>query len=474
MTRQLIDITLQGPVITSAHTATAAEPEALPYIPGALLWGLAATAAYGDGHDKAAVFARFHSGRLRFGDGYPVGRDGIGLPVPMSLHRPKDATGALSEDVEDWAACDRSPGRTQQKHWAVGPGLTEIKVARETTLRTSINPDTGRAADGLLFGFEMLSPGQTFRAMIEGEDAADVDAAVADLLGEQVLGRSKSVEFGRVMIDRAQDWALPETGAGDARYLWCLSDLAAHDEHGQPTERPGDDFFAAAIDWHHSFVRHRRHAPYNAKWGRRMPERLVIQRGSVITLTSGIKAGLRRFGFHQEMGLGVVLASAMSPLDVLRGWTVPEAATLSTGLDRSPKDADKPTKTPLSKWLETQSEDRSKRRSEVDAADSAALCDWMTCYENARRLAAARVGPTPSQWGAIAGARNPEAVLNDLAGQNARKETAVWDARFAAGEAGTFAAKARAHLTRHGPRALQALATALRRELDKMGWFDGR
>lgn len=92
-------ITLEGPLITSSSSATAAAAPALPYIPGAMLQGMALSNAYGEANagteaeknaKRGEIFARFHERLLTFDDALPLDEAGkIGFPVPMSLARPK-------------------------------------------------------------------------------------------------------------------------------------------------------------------------------------------------------------------------------------------------------------------------------------------------------------------------------------------------------------------------------------------------
>ncbi len=100
----------------------------------------------------------------------------------------------------------------------------------------------------------------------------------------------------------------------------------------------------------------------------------------------------------------------------------------------------------------------------------------MKHYADARSLAGRRVGPTPSQWGTVATAHDPEAHLNAIATEETEAEAGRWKARVAAGADGRFIDKALTVLK--GPddpiRRLRVLARDLRRELDRKRWFDGR
>lgn len=470
LVRRAIKITLKGPVLASAHTATAAEPDGLPYLPGAMLWGVLAAQAYGTaGAKHQAIYDNLYAGGLLIGDALPLVNAVLGLPVPMSLHQKKGATA----DWQDWSIAPRAAGFSQAKHWAVGPGVSQVDVKLETTQRTAINPDTGTAADGQFFGFQAICAGQSFVSVIEGPDAATVDVAVTSLCGDRFLGRSRNAEYGRVWIETADLPGLPAITGTDAHFVWCLSDIAAHDDFGQPTDRPGDAFFGAAIDWRHSFVRHRRFAPYNSTWKSRMPERLVIARGSVIKLKTPVRPGLCRVGFHQEQGLGLVLASAEPPLEMLKGW-VGETTTEPGGPEQAVTVANVP-ETPLTKWLKARKAELTIREKDAVLSRDAWQVTWEQRYKDAASIAGTRVGPTPTQWGALADSDNPGEFLNNVGHQDqSRAESTKWQAKFGSEAADTFDIAAKAFLDENNDRALRKVATELRRQLKIERWFDGQ
>jgi hypothetical protein len=427
-----------------------------------MLWGIVANAAYTSGENKDAIFSRLHGAGVVIGDAWPMIGADVALPIPKSLHRSKDG-GAW----EDWSTGARNPGYRQAKEGQVGPSkareeLTEVMVGRVSTQRTAINPETLTAADGQFYSLQALAAGQKFLALLEGQD---VETAINVLTGEHFVGRSRNAEFGRVTIRPVPMPNLPNWGQGQAHYLWCLSDIAAHDDQYLPSERPSY-LFDQEIDWSKSFVRHRRYSPFNFKWGRRQSERLVIARGSVLVLKSGVEPGLRRAGFWQEQGLGLVLASCAPLLELLRDW---RASHFSEGKLRTPLE------TNLSRWLSHRSNASKLRSADRDRA-SAAWPQWRHEYEQAIRLQGETCGPSPSQWAGLvdldeAGVRT---FLAKAQNTSTEQERLSWQARFAPGPEGTFADKALALLDNEGVEALVRTAKVLRDALKRERWFDDR
>lgn len=465
-----IEITLREPVIASHDVATAARPESLPYIPGAMLWGVLASQLYKGSTPLDDILSHLHGGVV-IGDAWPVAGGSVALPMPKSLHKSKDG-GAW----KDWSNEKRAVNHKQANYGQTGPSaglgndeLNEVSVSRISSQRTAINPDQLVAAAGQLFGFQALAAGQKFIAILDGEFAKE---AAENLKGDCILGRSRNAEYGRASIKRIDTPKLPDWGQDRAKYLWCLSDFAAHDEFYQPTERP-NDFLGCEIDWSKSFVRHRRYSPYNAKWQTRQPERLVIARGSVIVLKGDVEAKLHRCGYWQEQGLGMIIASATPPLEMIKAWKA-TATGDSQGLRGSQ------TSTDLSIWLELRAERKLDRIEQRDEAQNA-WTTWKVYYAGAESAQGERCGPTPTQWSALVG--KDEKTLNEFltksAGNTGAAEKQAWQAIIKIVGAGdnrqsvTFASEVRKYLDDKGAEAVYRLAKSLREALIKERWFDG-
>ncbi len=329
MTTQSLVITLLDPVVLPSQAATASRMETLTYLPGATLLGIAAGQLY----DQLGQAGAFHSGAVRFEDAFAVNDSGhLCLPAPLSLHRPKGEPAAGATSAKDFTTTAPQPGHKQirGKEVVLDGSSGFFTPRRMASMRTAIAFETGLAAEGQLYGYEALAPGQRFRARIVG-DRADWVAQIAQALcGEHFIGRSKTAEFGRVRIETEDaDWSLPGgDAAAEDRFVWFLSDVWLHDANGLPTARPEAGLFnAETIDWARSFVRTRRVAPYNATWNARGEERELITRGSVLTLTGcDLTPGLHVFGMGQERGHGVAFVSAAPLGDVLKRAVDPIAA----------------------------------------------------------------------------------------------------------------------------------------------------
>ncbi len=328
MKRQALKIELLDDCVFSATPATEGGHESLDRVPGATLLGAAASQLYAELKQNDA-FTAFHSGQLRFGDGLPWDGRSIGWPVPRCWHFPKteevsDKDYLKPENLYNFAMQQKPklPNDLQPKQLRDGyvhaDGL-HSKPAHSLRLKTAINPETGRANEGQLFGYDALHRGQVFISLLEADDGVDealFKQVVTALDGEVLLGRSRSAEYGRatVTLGDLPDMPRPVTANGQILTLWLLSDLALIDAHGQPMLQPDGAALGlpeAQVQWENSFLRGRRYSPWNAARHGYDRERLVLEAGGVITLKlNGISreqavAVLEKgVGCYREAGLG--------------------------------------------------------------------------------------------------------------------------------------------------------------------------
>jgi CRISPR-associated protein Csx10 len=289
-------------VSLSAAARTLGAHETLDYVPGRVLWGVAASRAYASGMDEAEAFRLFQQGAVRFFDAVPCltsasGSDLEGAtewrraaPTPRSWHRRKYGT----EEVRNFVFPEqRREAEGQQfeqlpTDWRAPSGAV-VHTASSFTMRTAVEP-TGRAKTGLLFGMAAIQAGTRLHACVDGSEA-DVELVCALLAGECRVGRSRSAEYGLVSIRRL-DGAVSSLRDAPARSvdrvaILCLSRLALRDPlTGAGTFLPVPSAFRLGDGWEFdlesSFVRTASYSPYHQKRGRPESERAVIEHGSVL------------------------------------------------------------------------------------------------------------------------------------------------------------------------------------------------
>ncbi|WP_295888515.1 hypothetical protein [uncultured Thiohalocapsa sp.] len=428
-------LTLLDDLVASASPATEGGHASLDFIPGAMLLGAVAGRLY-SGLSRTDAYRLFHSGALRFGDGVPLADGSPGWPMPLCWHKikgtdPTDEHGRLCpEHLRNLQHGRFSEGVQPQqlRHGFVTADGRRLSMRRALRMKTAIDPGTGRVAESQLFGYEAIAAGQVYAATIEADPAlpASLWASVAELFDgpvELLLGRSRSAEYGRVRAEPIQPIPAPAATPPAADLtLWCLSDLALIDAHGQPTLTPEPSRFGlgrGAFDAARSFLRVRRYAPWNAHRRAFDVQRQVIRRGSVITF-SGIDPPLTPaerahivggIGLHREQGLGRVCIDPELLADA-NGDATP---VFAPAVSAQPKPAPSRPDDPLITWLERRRRSGAARRAAERAARAQALELARIC-----RLARAYgavpdhlpVGPSPAQWGSVLELARTQSSLN--------------------------------------------------------------
>ena len=407
-------------LVLSQRSATAGSHRSLDYLPGTAFLGAVADRLYRQLSPEDA-FTVFHSGQVRFCNALPVKGKQLARPMPLSFHERKDdpATPAQleSEKVFNFihpAAQEKCRENGKQPRqlrtgWLLENGQI-IKPRRAYRMKTAINPETGIAAEGQLFGYQSLQPGECFQGEVQCDDSvsADLCEKILQALGGTLrLGRSRSAQYGRVQSRIAE--ARPQDKTPDQRkkiVCWLQSDLACSRD-GVPLLAPQPAELGLASEGRlligESFIRTRRYTPYNSY--RRLPdmERQVIVAGSVLSYEfphgfsledeARCRAGL---GEYREGGLGQVLVnpalfSGTHP--VFSGAYLPETAETVERPDH-----------PLVNWLDSRAA-ASDQEGKLNRWLENKVRDWVARQESARRFAGLAhfidAGPSPTQWGNV-------------------------------------------------------------------------
>ncbi|MBO0613278.1 hypothetical protein [Thiothrix fructosivorans] len=419
-------ITLLDDCIFSERNATEGAHQALDYIPGGALLGAVAARLY-SGMPPAQAFDWFHSGKMRFGNAYPLTTNRQRtFPMPACWHQAKGKSPIEGDKIEAgkvWRLDKREnnalpenqqPQQLRSGYLALDGQLAETH--KSFRMKTAIDAEKGRAKDSALFGYDALQAGQRFYAQISCDDAmtaADMAKLETVLKQPLLLGRSRSAEYGRATIEILKtSQSLPsDKTASKEITLWLLSDLMTLDEHGQPTLSPAPQHLGlpkGKLIAENSFLRTRRYSTWNAhKQGYEM-ERQVICKGSVLvfklndgeTLTDKhiqqIASGL---GVERQAGLGQVWLNP--PL--LTGEK-PQFATPAPLISK-PTEHKEPAKKPeLIAWLEAQQTQKVSKQGFAKEAKQIAR-GYQTLMKSVRELkgldTSVHVGPSHSQWGAV-------------------------------------------------------------------------
>lgn len=392
------------------------------YLPGHLFLGVAAARLYqtlaAQGDDAWTVF---HSGKVRFGDALPLDRNNnTAYPMPRLWHTEGKQSGGEKHITAHNLALKPNQGHRGVKQGFVTDQGLLIRPKTDLRLKTAVDRHTGSARDQRLFGLHAVKAGSRFRFTLEADaDVCDdlfrqVQEAVT---GERRLGASRSAEYGRVQITKAEVGTPRPSGESpdNLLVLYLLSDMAMVDIMGQPITLPTLADLGLGSEGEpipeKSFVAHHRYTPYNAHIRRCELERHMISAGSVLTYhrPSGLtvqEAASRlagRVGLYRQSGMGHIWVNPPMLLE--------KEATFNLG-DEAPLQAPRAVPDhPLAVWLKDRTEVEQKAAAARSLAD-VWLKDLEACYKTAAQLDAqplgVRVGPSPTQWGRVRTlARNP-------------------------------------------------------------------
>lgn len=478
-----LDITLTDDTIFSQRAGSEGGHATLDYIPGSALLGAAANQLY-DSLDEQA-WNVFHSGQVRFGNGYPLAGEQETFPMPMSLHKAKEkpekeATNFLvgKRRIEDG---EKTLQSEQMREGYLSLEGKRIKLDPRLRMKTAIDPETGRAKDGALFGYAAIPAGTRFRAHVEVDES--LDPAVIQQLRDSFsrglyLGRSRAAEYGRARVDiKPLQTASAENGQVERHLvLWCLSDLACIDQHGMPTTTPAPTSLGLPeghLDLESSFIRNRRYTPWNGKRQGYDLERLVIGKGSVLVFELESTPDAEQLSRLQR-GIGLYTAQGLG-----RVWANPPLLSqrrleIVTQDDTKNMQAIARPASPLLDWIER----RQQQSCNLQAIETQ-VEKWLEIfdghYTSARNWAGLKpgeaIGPSASQWGQVmeyARQHTDLASLFDAQDGPCKPSMPGWQDALGTGD--TFAAALK-KLVDNGDtttRGLQALARRMQDHLKDM------
>jgi len=401
------EATLLSDVVLNQTSATAGGHATLDFIPGASFLGAAAARVYELLGTRA--FTAFHSGKIRFGNAYPIAADGApAFPVPLSWHRQKGA--ALGDGAVDCAAFE--DGTTDSDLLAMG-SLQQVRrgyvtdggvyVLPETSfrLKTAIDRDAGgRSMESQLFGYESLRAGSRWWFELRADDDVPddlLDTVENALVGIVGIGRSRSAEYGRVKVNKHAGWTISASpAAADGVVLvYCVSDALFRDPAtGATTLTPSADVFGlpatAPLVPARTFVRSRTYAPFNGKRRANDLQRTVVCKGSVFAyraqgadLAKARQFVLAGVGEWRQDGLGAVCVAP-----ALLGS---KSVSLRADAAQGGRAASPVSRSSLADWLVAR-----HAESALEAAVESTVESWVK--ELRPKLGK---GPSKSQWGTL-------------------------------------------------------------------------
>jgi CRISPR-associated protein Csx10 len=327
--RQYFKITTIQPVVMTASNATQGGLQSLDYLTGSSLLGLAASKLYSKLSEEQS-WHYFHNGSLCFSDAYPVVGNLPTIPTPASWYFEKGKQWSqggrisFSELTNHCSPLFSRNDSVQYKQCRDGfvNGEGQVSSVKHTLITKTALDENQTAKDGQLFNYSAIDAEQTFVSSVYGEEHA-VELVTSAISGIHSVGRSRSSEFGKVMIEAIESPyvdAHPSVN-NDTVVLFCQSDLEVIDQFGQPTFTPLLSDLVEGVDEdielspNLSFIRTHRVNLFNRARGGFDSENLLITKGSIlvfegVTLTDELLHKLASaVGLNQQLGFGQVIVN---------------------------------------------------------------------------------------------------------------------------------------------------------------------
>lgn len=322
--------TFESDIVLHASSNTEGKIEKLDYIPGSNFLGMVARDYKDFGAD---AFDVFHSGKVCFSDGHILENGETTLAMPFSFQAYKGISFEkaieekklfvhhhLTEKDFDDAINEKTQIKQQRKGFFTPSGKL-ANYSHSYRQKSAYDKNKRRSRDSHMFGYYAL-PSETkwaFTVSID-ENMLEYGEKIKDLLTSATkLGKSKSVEYGRVKIEYIKETEnSPQTielqTINDEQkylYLYAKSRLALTDSHGVNSYTPSIESLGfdkndnVHIDWNKSQIRTSRYTPYVRARKNFDPERLTIEKGSVVVVrvSNGFDISVFQERINKPIGL---------------------------------------------------------------------------------------------------------------------------------------------------------------------------
>lgn len=315
-------VTFLSDIVLNASSNTEGNIETLDYITGASFLGVVAK-NYDEFAKTFDTFDIFHSSKIRFGEATPLFKNKPTYKAPFCFFAPKldsdkkEVRNNHFIDYDNQAELDKQ--YKQVRNGYITSTLDYLHLEYNYSQKAAYDKDNRKSKDSSMFGYKAIKKGTTWKFSIK---FADIDEkaqnqVIENILGEKYLGKSKTAQYGKVLIEELKDYKeenLENFNLSKTTYVYINSTLALFDENGMPTFEPTSKNLGlkdASIDWEKTQIRTKKITPYNFKRQTNDYTRLVIEKGSVIALKDAsnediniIKNGI---GGYLNEGYGEVL-----------------------------------------------------------------------------------------------------------------------------------------------------------------------
>lgn len=315
-------VTFLSDIVLNSSSNTEGNIETLDYITGASFLGMVAK-NYDEFAKTFDTFDIFHSSKVRFGEATPLFEKKPTYKAPFCFFAPKldsdkkEVKNNHFIDYNNQTELDKQ--YKQVRNGYITSTLDYLHLEYNYSQKAAYDKDNRKSKDSSMFGYKAIKKGTTWKFSIKFDDVDEKaqNQVIENILGEKYLGKSKTSQYGKVLIEELKDFKeekLENLNLSGTTYVYINSTLALFDENGMPTFEPTIENLGltnASINWEKTQIRTKKFTPYNFKRQTNDYTRLVIEKGSVIALENAsnedidiLKNGI---GGYLNEGYGEVL-----------------------------------------------------------------------------------------------------------------------------------------------------------------------
>ncbi len=322
MIRLGIKCILQSDLVLSSSPANEGFYQSLDYIPGSKFLGILAKEIYDMSPQIASqTLDIFHYGKVRFGDAHLLIDEQLSYKAPLNWIYPKKSRDFdeiklfhkfdPSIKIEDLDIYES----VKDKYFTLDRKIT--KVDQNFSIKSAYDRENYRSMDKQMYGYFALPKGSEWVGYIDFDDDSYIQIIKEHLLGRKRMGRSKSSQYGLVIIEEFnRDISFDQSTAqsGEA-YLYAYSNLCFVDQNGNYTTRPSLKDLKLPKDstilWEKSKIKTRKYQTWNKKRHQPNQDRFIIEKGSVFVVQLKESLSYEEYkmgiGSHRSEGFGQVL-----------------------------------------------------------------------------------------------------------------------------------------------------------------------
>jgi len=276
-------VTFLSDVVLQASSNTEGKVDTLDFIPGSNFLGM--VARYYTKFENP--FDIFHSGKVRFGDATLLHDDKPTYKIPFSFFKPKLDEGEVENHhhIKEFSA--EKQLKQVRKGYITKDGEV-VKLSYTYSQKSAYDSTSRKSKDSQMYGYSAIKQGTTWQFSLQYDESIDINTIVEKLIGKKQLGKSKSAQYGSIMIEKLDTTMddIEDTTFTENVVIYANSRWALFDKNGMPTYQPTAENLGLSTDanilWDKCQIKTNSFTPYNGARKTKDYTRVVIEKGSVI------------------------------------------------------------------------------------------------------------------------------------------------------------------------------------------------